>query len=83
MADRVKLTEAQKRGLEFLANTPWVSPWWGGKPHAGWPKELNERSHDKLISLGLIGWVNGGNYLRKVMITPAGRALLASNAKGE
>lgn len=79
MAGKVKLTEAQRRGLEFLAKSPWKSVWWGGKPHGNWPKELNARAYDKLVSLGLVGWESAGGFARKITITPAGRAEMAWN----
>lgn len=72
----MKLTEAQRRGLEFLAIAPWSAAWWGGKPHTGWPKELNARTYDKLASLGLVGWEAKSDFHRTVKITSAGRKAL-------
>lgn len=77
----VRLSEAQVRALEFLAIAPWISAWWGGKPHGGWPKEMNARTYNKLIADGLVGWVEQGNFRRKIMVTPAGRS--ASLMKGK
>lgn len=71
-----KLSASQRRALEFLAAAPWSAPWWGGKPHGSWPKELNARTYDKLVALGFIGWGAKGAFDRTVKITPAGRAAL-------
>lgn len=72
-----KLSESQRRGLTFLLE-PWTVNWWGGKPHSSWPKELNARTYDKLISSGLIkrSAVRGSAFRQSVQITAAGRAAL-------
>lgn len=72
----MKISESQRRALEFLAAAPWTTAWWGGKPHGSWPKELNARTYDKLVSLGFISWGAKGAFDRTVKITPAGRAAL-------
>ena len=77
----MKLSKAQRRGLEFLASGPWSAPWWGGKPHGGWPAELNASTYDKLVSLGFVGWVAKGAFNRTVKITPEGRTALIQDTK--
>lgn len=77
-----KLSEAQKRGLTFLAKAPWESVWWGGRPYCGWPKELNGRSFDSMHARGLVSMGPAANVRRTVVkITPVGRAALASHTK--
>lgn len=79
------LSKSQRSGLEFLADKPWSAKWWGGKPHGGWPKELNARAYDKLVSLGFVVWLGArGPFDRTVKITEAGRRALStpSQARG-
>jgi len=80
MTRAVKLSEAQRRGLRFLTK-PWKAAWWAGKPHAGWPRELNARSFDALRELRLIAVSKGHGFARTVTLTDAGR--LALKDEGE
>lgn len=44
------LGSRQVVALNWLAaNGPWTTPWWGGRPHTGWPKEMTASTFEKLI----------------------------------
>lgn len=73
-----RLTEAQKRGLRFLAKEPWKSQWWGGKPYCGWPKELNGKSLEKLREYRFVVGSHSG-FTNTFTITDAGRRALKSS----
>lgn len=73
----MKLSKAQIRALQFLAVKPWSAPWWGGKPHTGWPDEMKPSTYSYLRGAGLIT-SNPGEWAEKIVsITAAGRALIA------
>lgn len=77
MKDRKgRLSEAQRKGLEFLSVSPWEAAWWGGKPHGSWPKKLSLRVYSNLIAKGFIANRHTGAFKHTVCLTPAGRAAL-------
>jgi hypothetical protein len=68
----MKLTQPQITALTFLSKGPWVAPWWGGKPHGRWPKELNSKTISKLIILRYVRVRHVGRFDRATTITEAG-----------
>ena len=72
-----RLSTAQRKALEWLATAgPWTAPWWGGKPHAGWPVEMKPRTFDALHRAALIKVYAAGWADRTVEITDKGRAAI-------
>lgn len=71
-----KLTESQIRGLIFLLKGPWLSSWWGNRPHSGWPKELNRSSFGVLQTRKYVT-MECKKFHCRATITDAGRAALS------
>lgn len=74
----MKLSAPQITALAFLSKAPWVAPWWGGKPHSNWPKELNGRTVHKLVTLKFVRVMHQSRFDRAVTITETGKAALQS-----
>ncbi len=77
----MKLTVKQREALEWLSNEPWVTPWWGGKPHAGWPKQMPAQTYNSLSLAKLVRSAPGTWSEKKVEITQAGRDALATGQR--
>jgi hypothetical protein len=72
------LTPKQRDALQWLSKQPWRSPWWGGKPHGRWPKELPSQTYNSLSLAKLIETRSGEWSDKIVSISEAGKAAITS-----
>ena len=71
------LSPRQRAALEHLAREPWSSPWWGGKPHCGWPEWMGTQTYNSLIRAKMIQTVSGPVAFDAIVkITKKGREML-------
>lgn len=66
------LGKRQKIALEWLRDEAWMTVWWGGRPHTGWPKELSRATYDVLRTKRFIQSMRGHRFEVIVSITLAG-----------
>jgi len=73
-----KLRPKQIDALRWLMSQPkgWRAPWWGGRPHSGWPKQMPPQTYNSLLLAGYIKTFSGSWPERTVMITSAGEEAL-------
>ena len=77
-ARHMKLRPKQREALEWLSKQPWTSPWWAGKPHGRWPKEMGPQTYNSLSLAGLVRSTPGTWSEKTIEITDAGRIALAA-----
>lgn len=72
----MKLTTKQREALEWLAQQPWKAPWWSGRPHVSWPKQMDGRTYRALHKRGFVE-ARPGTWSEKIIaITAPGRVAL-------
>lgn len=71
-----KLTPRQREALEWLAVETWTAPWWAGRPHSGWPKQMPVQTYNGLSLAKLIKTRDGKWAEKVVSITKEGRDAL-------
>ena len=73
-----KLKPKQVEALKWLVanDGKWVAPWWGGRPHAGWPKQMPPQTYNALSLAKLVKTFSGSWAEKTVAITIDGRKAL-------
>lgn len=79
-ARHIKLRPKQIEALKWLSKEPWCSPWWGGKPHGSWPKQMPAQTYNSLALAKLIETRTGEWADKIVSISETGRIALAANS---
>lgn len=73
----MRLSPKQREALEWLkSNGPWTTPWWGGKPHGGWPRQMPSNTCAALRRAGFVKKIAGSRLDKSIAITDAGKVAI-------